>query len=129
VTWNPEEFSTAATFERAFALSKWMGANLDIAHYVAAGGDPIEFINKYHDRITNLHLKDRKRNQSGTSQEDGANVPWGEGDTPIKDVLLLLQKKMYPIPAFVEYEHAGTAEPVEEVKKAYAYCKKCLSAS
>jgi sugar phosphate isomerase/epimerase len=127
-TWDPEAFSTEATFERAFALSKWVGANLDIGHYTAAGGDPVAFIEKHHDRITNLHLKDRKRNSPGTKVEDGATVPWGQGDTPIKEVLLLLQKRKYPIPAFIEYEHAGTSEPVEEVKKCYAYCKQVLTA-
>ena len=36
-----------------------------------------------HDRITGLHLKDRRIN-------GGPNVPWGQGDTPIKEVLQLL---------------------------------------
>ena len=42
------------------AASKYHGANLDIGHYTAANGDPIDFIEKYHDRITNLHLKDQE---------------------------------------------------------------------
>lgn len=126
VTWDPEEFSTRATFERAFALSKWVGANLDIGHYTAAGGNPVDFIQAFHGRITNLHLKDRKRNQS-KREEDGANVAWGEGDTPIRDVLRLLQKEKYPIPGFIEYEHAGVSDPVSEVKKAYEYCKRALA--
>jgi sugar phosphate isomerase/epimerase len=128
MTWDSEEFSTGAMFERAFALSKWVGANLDIGHYTAAGQDPVSFSEKHHDRITNLHLKDRKRNRPGTRIEDGATVPWGEGDTPIKAVLLLLQKRNYRIPAFIEYEHAGGSEPVDEVKKCYAYSKEVLSA-
>lgn len=125
VTWEPEEFSTRATFEKAFALSKWVGANLDIGHYAATGENPVDFIKSFHGRVTNLHLKDRKKNKSKT-EEDGASVPWGDGDTPIRDVLLLLKKERYPIPAFIEYEHAGSLDPVGEVKKAYEYCKKIL---
>ena len=124
--WNPEAFSTCETFARAFALSKWVGANLDIGHYTAAGGDPVEFIDSFHDRITNLHVKDRKRNRSA-KEEDGENVPWGQGDTPIRQVLALLKKKQYPIPAFIEYEHAGTEEPVAEVRKCLEYCRKALA--
>lgn len=125
-TWDPEHFSTRATFEKAFALSKWVGANIDIGHYAATGENPVEFIKAFHERITNLHLKDRKRNQS-KNEEDGASVPWGEGDTPIREVLQLLKKEKYPIPAFIEYEHAGTLDPVGEVKRAYGYCQQWIA--
>ena len=76
VTWDPEEFSTRATFLRAFALSQAVGANLDIGHYSATGADPVAFIDEFHDRIINLHIKDRKRNSPGAREEDGATVPW-----------------------------------------------------
>ncbi len=125
-TWDPEHFSTRATFEKAFALSRWVGANLDIGHYAATGENPVEFIKSFHERISNLHLKDRKRNQSKT-EEDGASVPWGEGDTPIREVLQLLKKEKYPIPAFIEYEHAGTLDPVGEVSKAVQFCRRALA--
>ena len=126
VTWDPEEFSSEATFERVFALSKWVGANLDIGHYSATGANPVEFIKKHHARIANLHLKDRKKNHSNT-EEDGATVPWGQGETPIKEVLQLLKKEKYPIPAFIEYEYTGTADPVGEVKKSVELCKQYLA--
>lgn len=118
---DPEQISSRETFEKAFALSKYVGANLDIGHYTAAGGDPIEFIETFHERITNLHLKDRKKNS-------GANVEWGQGDTPIKEVLQLLKKKRYPIPAFIEYEYAGQ-NPEKEVAKCYEYCKRALASA
>ncbi|MEQ1948130.1 MAG: TIM barrel protein [Bryobacteraceae bacterium] len=126
VTWDPEEFSTEATFEKAFALSKWVGANLDIGHYAATGANPVDFIRKHHDRITNLHVKDRQKNKSKT-EEDGASVAWGKGDTPIREVLQLLKKEKYAIPAFIEYEHAGTVDPVGEVKKSVDLCKQYLA--
>jgi sugar phosphate isomerase/epimerase len=112
--WDREEFSDEETFTRAFKLSPWVGANLDIGHYVALGGDPIDFIDKYHDRIVNLHIKDRERNAQSPNmhEETGNTVAWGKGNVDIKGVLKHLQAKKYNIPAFLEYEYAGTSEPV-----------------
>ena len=120
-TSDPEQFAKPETFEFIMSLSRYIGVNLDIGHFTAAGYDPIPFIQKHHARITNLHLKDRKK-------EHGPNVPWGTGDTPIKEVLLLLSKEKYPIPANIELEYpipAGS-DPVAEVGKCYQYAKKCL---
>jgi sugar phosphate isomerase/epimerase len=122
---DKDAFSTRETFVRAMNLSPWVGVNLDIGHYSAAGQDPVEFIDTFHDRITNLHLKDRKLNHA-TDHEDGATVPWGQGVTPIREVLLLLKHKTYPIPAFIEHEHMG-GPPVEEVRRAYALCRQVLT--
>jgi sugar phosphate isomerase/epimerase len=119
-TKDPNEFATPETFDTALAASKYFRINLDIGHFSAAGYDPVDYIQKHHDKITHLHLKDRKKN-------DGANMPWGEGDTPIKQVLTLLKEKKYPIPAFVEYEYRGTGTPVEEVGKCLDYMRKALA--
>jgi sugar phosphate isomerase/epimerase len=117
-TERPDEVSTEETFKTVMAASKYIGANLDIGHYTAANGDPIAFIEKYHDRITNLHLKDRKKNH-------GENVPWGQGDTPIKQVLQLLKKNRYDFPANIEFEYGG--DPVVEVGKCLEYCREALA--
>jgi protein involved in ribonucleotide reduction len=53
-------------------------------------------------------------------------VPWGKGVTPIRETLKFLQARRYPIPAFVEYEYAGTAEPVAETKKQLNACRQML---
>ena len=118
---RPDEVSTEETFKAVMAASKYHGANLDIGHYTAANGDPIDFIQKYHDRITNLHLKDRKK-------DHGPNVPWGEGDTPIKPVLQLLKKTRYDIPANIEYKYGGpNSDPVADVAKCLQFCKEALA--
>src|SRR6478672_9687236 len=49
-------------FDQAFAASKGNMANIDFGHFVAAGnvgGTPMQFLQKYHDRISSFHLKDR----------------------------------------------------------------------
>jgi len=122
---DAEEFAKPETFEEIMSFSKYIGVNLDIGHFHAAGYDPIPFIEKHHDRITNIHLKDRNKNVDG---KRGANLPWGEADTPIKDVLLLMRKNKYPFPANIELEYpipAGS-DPVAEVQKCYDFAKKIL---
>ena len=83
-----------------FELSPYIAFNLDIGHYVAGtkGKSPIPVIEKYHERIINLHLKDRTA--------DGGNLPWGQGQTPIKEVLQLLKKEQWPIYGDIELEYA-----------------------
>lgn len=117
---HPNEFSTPESFAQALAMSKMFAVNLDIGHFTAAGYDPVAYIREHHDRITNIHLKDRKRNQ-------GLNFPWGEGDTPIKPVLQLLRDRKWPIRADIEYEYKGSADSVTEVKKCFEYCKQALA--
>lgn len=116
---DPNEFAKPESFAAAVAMSKYFGINLDIGHFIAAGYDPIEYIKEHHSKITNLHIKDRKKN-------NGANLPWGEGDTPIKEVLQLLKSKKYDIPANIEYEYRG-ADPIAEVRKCFQYMKDALA--
>ena len=118
---DPNEFATPESFAKARAMSKYFKINLDIGHFTAANYDAVAFIKENHDAITHLHMKDRKKN-------DGPNMPFGEGETPIKEVLLLLKENRYPIPALVEYEYRGAGTPVEEVKKCMSYMKNVLAA-
>jgi sugar phosphate isomerase/epimerase len=119
-TKDPNQFSTPESFAKALEMSKYYRINLDIGHFTAAGFDPVDFIEKNHSKIVLLHVKDRKKN-------DGPNVPWGEGDTPIKAVLQLLKAKRYPIPAFIEYEYQGKGTSEQEVAKCLDYCKAALA--
>jgi len=116
---DPNEFATPESFAAAMKMSSYYKINLDIGHFTAANFDAVPYIKEHHAHITNLHLKDRKKNE-------GANLPWGEGDSPIKEVLQLLKKEKWPIPAYIEYEYKGSS-PVEEVKKCYAYAKQALA--
>jgi sugar phosphate isomerase/epimerase len=117
---DPNEFATPASFATALAMSHRFKVNLDIGHFTAANFDALAFIREHHHDITNLHLKDRKTNQ-------GENLPWGEGDTPIRDVLRLLEKERWPIRAYIEYEYRGTGSPVDEVKRCFEFAKQALA--
>lgn len=116
---DPNEFARPESFEKAMSYSKYIGANLDIGHFFAAGFDPMAFMEKHHARIIGIHLKDRKKDQ-------GENVPFGEGDTPIKECLQLIRKNRWKIPANIEYEYKG-ADTLAEVRRALEFCRKCLA--
>ncbi len=117
---DPEQFAKPESFAAALEMSKQYRINLDIGHFTAANFDAVDYITKNHENIVLLHLKDRKK-------DEGPNTVWGEGDTPIKQVLTLLKEKKWPIPAFIEYEYKGTGTSPEEVKKCFDYCKQVLA--
>ncbi len=112
---TPEDFTNAKE-----GRSKFIAINLDIGHFTAAGFDAVKFLAENHADILTIHIKDRKKDQ-------GANVPFGEGDTPIKEVLALLRQKKLNIPANIEYEYKG-ADTITEVRKCFEYCKAALGA-
>ena len=117
---DPNEFASPGSFATAMKLSQYFKVNLDIGHFTAANFDPVAYLREQHENITNLHLKDRKKNQ-------GDNTIWGQGETAIREVLQLLKKERWPIRAYIEYEYRGEGTPVEEVKKCYAFSKQALA--
>jgi sugar phosphate isomerase/epimerase len=117
--------ATMTSFDRAFALSKANMSNIDLGHYVAGTGEsPIPFLRKFHDRIASVHLKDR------TTPAHGAkNLPWGTGDTPLKEILQLMKRERYTFPASIELEYdvPNGSDAVREVAKCLAFCKEALA--
>jgi hypothetical protein len=110
-------------WETAFGYAKHNGANLDIGHFVAGNyGSPVPFLTAHHDRITHIHVKDRKVN-------NGPNVPFGEGDTPIKEVLRLIRDNKWPIQATIEFEYPVPpgSDRMAEIGKCVQYCRRALS--
>jgi len=117
--------ATMTSFDEAFALSKANMSNIDLGHYVAGTGEsPIPFLRKYHDRIASVHLKDR------TTPAHGAkNLPWGTGDTPLKDILQVMKREKYAFPASIELEYdvPPTSDAVKEVARCLAFCRQALA--
>lgn len=110
-------------WEAAFALAKYNGANVDLGHFVAGNNtSPVPFLKKYHDRVTHVHLKDRKLN-------NGPNTPFGEGDTPIAEVLRLIRDQKWNIQATIEFEYKvpeGSSR-MAEIARALKFCRDALS--
>ena len=115
--------TTPADWEHVFPYSPLACANLDLGHFLAGNNiSPIPFLTKYHDRITHVHVKDRRLN-------DGPNVPFGQGDTPITQALRLIRDRKWPIDAVIEFEYdvpAGS-DRMTELAKCVEYCKRALT--
>lgn len=115
-------------FDKAFALSKGNKANVDFGHWVAAGnvgGTPMQFLEKHHDRIGSFHLKDRT-----TPEHCSLNLAWGTGETPIKEILQLVRRNKWNIPASIELEYAipEGSDAVKETRKCVEYSRAALTA-
>jgi len=115
--------TTAADFETVFGYAAHNGANLDIGHFVAGQNtSPVPFIKQHHSRITHIHVKDRKMN-------NGPNVPFGQGDTPIKEVLQLIRDNKWNIQATLEFEYPVPegSDRMTEIRKSLDYCRAALA--
>ena len=109
------------TFEQPLSYSDYNMLNLDIGHYMAGLGEsPVPIIRKFHDRITHLHLKDRKSPENGQD-----NVAFGEGDTPIGECLRLIRDEGYPITSMIELEYPipEDSSVMEEMAKCVQFCR------
>lgn len=117
--------ASMTAWDEAMAQSPRNGLQLDIGHYVAGTGQsPVALIEKHHSRIFSMHLKDRKK----LCHDSSENMPWGQGDTPIKDVLQVLKKNKWAIPVGIEFEYnvpAGSTWDAE-IAKCVAFAKAAL---
>jgi sugar phosphate isomerase/epimerase len=119
--------ATITAWDDLIAQSKGNGVNLDAGHYVAGGGgNPLDAITKYANmnRMCSLHLKDRT-----TPAHCELNLPWGQGETPIAEILQTIRKNKWKFPATIELEYqipAGS-DAVLEVKKCVEFCRKALA--
>ena len=114
---------TPAHWERAFTFSSHNAANVDLGHFIAGNNySPVPFIKQYHERITHVHIKDRKLHM-------GPNVPFGEGDTPIVEVLRLIRDNHWNMQATIEFEYKVPAgsDRMTEIAKCVKYCRDALA--
>jgi sugar phosphate isomerase/epimerase len=126
-------------FQKALDASPYLALNIDVGHFFGVNGiSPLPVVEKYADmgRIASLHLKDRAAPPPGTEEtaaagpgRGGPNMPWGQGGTPIIEILQLMKRKKYKFPAAVELEYrvpeGSTA--IAETKKCVEYCRKALA--
>ena len=123
VAYHTHEQGSLTAFDEALAQSPWNAINVDIGHYVAGTSEsPVPLFLKHPTRFASIHLKDRKKGK-------GPNMPWGQGDTPITEVLQLMKKNRWTFPATIELEYPvpeGSTR-VAEIGKCLAYCRAALT--
>jgi sugar phosphate isomerase/epimerase len=120
---SPEAFGRPGAWEQAFFYSSYNGANIDIGHFAAGNNVPAtDFIKRYADRITNLHLKDRKFNE-------GENLPGGQGDSQVKEILQLMKRERYEFMATIELEYRipEGSDTMTELAKCVQFCRDALA--
>lgn len=113
--------------DKLLAYSPANRLNFDAGHYFGATGlHPNNIIEKYHSLIPMIHIKDKT---GPKSDPPDANRPFGKGETPIADVLLLIKKKKWPIDVFVEMEYQipEGSDAAKEVTKSIEYMRNILA--
>jgi hypothetical protein len=114
---NPDAIAKPENFEEAVSLSKSYWMSFDIGDATGGGYDSLTFVEAHHDRIALLYLKDRRK--------DRLSVPWGEGDTPIKDILRLIGDRKYPIRCYIDCDYKTANRPAD-IKRSFEYAKAAL---
>ena len=127
VAYHTHAQGSMTAFDQAFAISPWNKSNVDLGHYVAGGnigGTTLQFLEKHHDRIASVHLKDRT-----TPEHCALNLPFGTGETPIKDILQTIKKNKWKFPVSIELEYPipEGSDAVQEMRKCVDYCRRALS--
>ncbi|NWF85611.1 MAG: hypothetical protein HXY18_17485 [Bryobacteraceae bacterium] len=95
---------------------------MDIRHSFASNGfSPAEWIKENHTRITHVHLKDCKANQ-------GQGMPLGQGDTPLKEILLMTRRETHDLKTTIELEYRipEGSNALAEISKCEEYCMQML---
>jgi sugar phosphate isomerase/epimerase len=101
------------------SMSKFFRLCFDIGDSTRAGNDAFAVVRDFHDRLADIHLKDCKFK--------GPSVPFGEGDSHMKEVLQFLKQKRSPVRARIDCDYPGTGSSVEEVQKCMDYVKAALA--
>ncbi len=113
------------SWDAALAQSKYNSLNLDVGHFSeAVDAPPIEFLKKHASRISSIHLKDKKLKRNG-----GGNVPWGQGETRLKELLQVMKKERYKFAANIELEYAipEGSSVMAEMAKCVQFCREALA--
>lgn len=109
--------SPADVYEKVKDLDKRIGLCIDIGHVIRIGLDPAVMIERYKDRLYDMHMKDEDKNIA-----DGKPVEIGHGAIDIPKVIKTLKKVGYSGIVAFEYEKdeeaplAGIAESVGYVR-------------
>lgn len=114
------------SFDKYLAYSPANMLNLDAGHYYGATGlHPNDVIIKYHDRMRSIHIKDKTGPKNANPDN---NMPFGQGETPIADILLLLKREKWPISVDVELEYSipEGSDAAKEVAKSIEYMRNIL---
>ena len=114
------------SFDKILELGSMLRLNFDAGHYFGATGlNPCLLIERLHGKIISIHIKDK----TGPKASDpNKNQSFGKGETPVNEMLQLVQKNKWPIYCDIELEYTVPKESdaVKETTKCVEYCKAAL---
>jgi sugar phosphate isomerase/epimerase len=126
VAYHSHGQGSMTAFDVCFAASPGNRSNVDLGHFTASNGGQLalDFLSKFHDKIMSFHIKDR----TGPTHCE-LNLPWGTGETPIKQILEMVSKNKWTNQASIEQEYAipADSDAVKETAKCLEYCRKLLA--
>jgi len=114
------------SYDNFINISPAVMFNFDAGHFFGSTGlHPNTIIEKYHDRIFSVHLKDKTGPKTDPANE---NQVWGQGETPVGDVLHLIQKNKWPIYCDIEleYEIKPWSDAVKETRICTQFARQIL---
>ena len=120
---NPNSIGSGDSWRKVIALAPNFGVNPDLGQCANWGPDPLAFLREMRDRLTTLHTHDRR------TQPPPAYVPFGQGQMPIKEILLMIQKEKFAFVPMLEriYPLAAGMDNIAELRNSLDYCKTVLS--
>lgn len=124
---NHNQFATPGfSYDPFLAVSPAVMMNFDMGHFFGSTGlHPNTIIEKYRDRIFSVHIKDK----TGPKTEPAnTNQVWGQGETPLAEVLLLIKEKKWQLPCDIEleYEIKPWSNQVKETATCVKYARQIL---
>ena len=135
---NHEQFADETFRLEPFLELENVRLNFDMAIYFGSTGkDPREIVEKYHEKIITIHIKDYvapgtppPTNATGVGNPN--NRIWGQGDTPLREFLLYIQsnagKPGWPVHCDIElsYDIPEGSDAVIEVTRCLEFTKNIL---
>jgi sugar phosphate isomerase/epimerase len=109
------------------AVNPHVMLNFDAGHYFGSTGlHPNDFIRKYSDRIYSINLKDKTG--PNTEEAKNANQVWGQGETPLVDILTAARDEKWPYYFDIELEYGikSWTNTVKEVRNCVNFARQIL---
>lgn len=124
---NHMQFATPGfTYDTFIPVSPAVMFNFDAGHFFGSTGiHPNTILEKYHDRIFSVHLKDKTGPKTDPAN---TNQVWGQGEMPLAEVLLFIKNKKWPLYCDIELEYdiKPWSNAVKETKTCVQYARQIL---
>jgi sugar phosphate isomerase/epimerase len=112
-----------ATPDDYLEVVSWAGnyrIHFDIGNATGGGYNVVDFVRENHQHLSTLLIKDRRT--------DRVSMPWGQGDSHVKEILQLVRDNRYSIPCVIDCDYSpppGSTRS-DAIAQCLAYAKASL---